>query len=286
MELTQQQVNFFNTFGYLAFPGLFADHIDRITESFEQVWTTNGGGHYGKPHDNQRRSALIQFIDQDEYLSSLIDDHRIDGVITSLLGNDYNYSGSDGNYYVGDTPWHSDGYKEKSIISLKMAFYLDPVDKDSGCLRVIPGSHIYGDGFAHTLEEVRSGQITGGTQSSSEELWGISPSDVPSVALESHLGDLVMFNHCIKHSSWGGGTRRRMFTLNFEERYSEDNLDELRTAMATETRFWIDRNYGEAIVRTANPKRMVHLEQRMANDGHMAELARKKRAEMEEPSRG
>lgn len=286
MELTQQQINFFNTFGYLAFPRLFEDKIDKITEAFEHVWATNGGGHAGRPHDNQQRSALIQFIDQNEYLSSLIDDHRIEGVITSLLGNDYNYAGSDGNYYVGNTQWHSDGYKEKSITSLKMALYLDPVGKESGCLRVVPGSHIYGDKFAHTLEEVRSGKTANGDQTSTKELWGISPSDIPSIALESNPGDLLMFNHCIKHSSWGGGTRRRMFTINFEERYAEEHLDELREAMANETRFWIERNYGETIVRTANSQRMVHLEQRMANDGHMAELARQKRSEMEEPSRG
>ena len=51
-------------------------------------------------------------------------------------------------------------------------------------------------------------------------------------------------------------------------------------------RFWVERNYGEAMMRTAGPSRMVHLEQRMANDGHMAELARKAREEMSEPSRG
>ena len=285
MKLTQQQIDFFDTFGYMAFPGVFADDIEKITDSFEQVWTENGGGHFGKAHDHERRSALIQFIDQNEYLSALIDDPRIDLVITSLLGEDYNYSGSDGNYYVGDTQWHSDGYREKSGVSLKMALYLDPVDKDSGCLRVIPGSHKYGDKFGNALEEVRV-QGGMGAQNRSEELWGIPPSEVPAVALESQPGDLVMFNHCIKHSSWGGGTSRRMFTINFEERYAEENLDQLREAMASETRFWIERNYGETIVRTASPERMVHLEQRLANDDHMAELARQKREEMEEPSRG
>ena len=40
------------------------------------------------------------------------------------------------------------------------------------------------------------------------------------------------------------------------------------------------------MVNTADEHRMVHLEQRIANDGHMAELARKARAEMAEPSRG
>jgi len=40
------------------------------------------------------------------------------------------------------------------------------------------------------------------------------------------------------------------------------------------------------MVATAGPERMVHLEQPMANDGHLAALALKARAEMDEPSRG
>ena len=36
MELTQQQLQFFATFGYMAFPGLFENEIDNITESFER----------------------------------------------------------------------------------------------------------------------------------------------------------------------------------------------------------------------------------------------------------
>ena len=39
------------------------------------------------------------------------------------------------------------------------------------------------------------------------------------------------------------------------------------------------------MVRTAGPSRVVHLEQRMANDGRLAALARKAREEMAEPSR-
>ena len=40
------------------------------------------------------------------------------------------------------------------------------------------------------------------------------------------------------------------------------------------------------MVRTAGPQRQRHLEQVMANDGHLAELARKARETMPEPSRG
>ena len=151
MKLTEHEINRFRTFGYLAFPGHFADEIGDITGAFEKVWADHGGGHDGRPHDHRHRSALVPFIDQHEYLCSLIDDPRIEGVMASLLGDDFNYTGSDGNFYVGDTQWHSDGYLDKKYTSIKIAFYLDAVKRDSGCLRVIPGSHHFGDAFAEEL---------------------------------------------------------------------------------------------------------------------------------------
>jgi len=284
MRLTQKQMNFFDTFGFLAFPGAFADDVGKITDAFEGLWAKHGGGHFGQEHDGKQRSALIHFIDQDEYLASLIDDPRIDDVCASVLGDDYNYGGSDGNFYVGDTQWHSDGYRDSKYTSFKMAFYLDPVDADTGCLRVIPGSHKHGDAFANTLEQVRTLRET--ADNPSDELWGVDGSGVPAMPLVVTPGDLVMFNHQIKHSSWGGGQRRRMFTLNFEQRYTDEDIPELRQRIGSEARFWVERAYGDVMMQTASPKRMVHLEQRMANDDHMADLARKHREEMAEPSRG
>ena len=121
MRLTQEQLRFFDTFGFLTFPGLFASEADVIIDRFEKVWADHGGGHFGKPHDRERRSAFIQFIDHDEYLSSLIDDPRLDEMVGSLLGEDYNYTGSDGNFYVGDTRWYSDGYRGGKYMSIKLA---------------------------------------------------------------------------------------------------------------------------------------------------------------------
>ena len=204
MRLTEREINRFRTFGYLAFPGHFADEIGDITDAFEKVWADHGGGHDGRPHDHKHRSALVPFIDQHEYLCSLIDDPRIEGVVASLLGDDWNYSGSDGNFYVGDTQWHSDAYLDKKYTSIKIAFYLDPVNKDSGCLRVIPGSHHFGDAFAGELHRAAPRSA----ESDPEGAWGLTGADVPAVPLESEPGDMVLFNHGVKHSSFGGGTRR------------------------------------------------------------------------------
>ena len=108
---------------------------------------------------------------------------------------------------------------------------------------------------------------------------------MPAVPLESDPGDLVVFNHSLKHASFGGGDRRRMFTMNFQERYSDEHIDELREEMAGIARFWAESAYDPIMVETAGPARMVHLEQRMANEDHLPTLAQKAREEMQEPSR-
>ena len=277
-ELTEQQMCFFRTFGYLSFPGLMTDRIEEIECEFEAIWTAHGGGHNGKPHDGKARSCIVPFIDQSEVLCSLLDDPRILGIASSILGDDFNYTGSDGNFYVGETGWHSDGArKPEDPMHIKIAFYLDPITRDTGALRVIPGSHLFGDGYADTLsEQIRN----------SQDLGGLHGRNIPAAVLETQPGDLVLFNHNTKHAAFSGGTRRRMFTMNLSQRYPENRLDDLRKQMENAARFWIDRKYGEKMVRTAGPERMRHLEQNMANDGHLAELSRQARERMSEPSRG
>jgi hypothetical protein len=277
MNLSDQQRAFFQTFGFLAFPGLFAREAAAIAEAFEDVWQRHGGGHAGKPHDGKARSALAPFIDQDERLCALLDDPRIIAIAAGLLGDDFNYRGSDGNYYVGDTSWHSDGWRTNGMLHIKMAFYLDPVGPTSGCLRVIPGSAFTADGYAQALQA---------SSRTCQDAWGVQGRDVPAVALETRPGDLLLFDHNTKHASFGGGERRRMFTINLCQRYPAELLPELREMIAGKARFWAERAYGETMVRTAGPERMRHLEQLLANDGHLAELARKARETMAEPARG
>ena len=68
-------------------------------------------------------------------------------------------------------------------------------------------------------------------------------------------------------------------------RVDDDRIEILKKDMEGLSRFWVERAYGEKMVTTASPRRMVHLEQLMANDGHLAALSAKLRAEMTEPSR-
>ena len=151
-QLTEQQLTFIQTFGYLHLPALLKDKIDRIDEAFEELMTSRGG----KNHDGKQRFYVAPFFNHSEYLSSLLDDERIDSIATSLMGEDYQYWNSDGLYFAGDTDWHSDmpTWPERPLghCSYKMAIYLDPLTAETGALRVVPGSHRCGEGFADALD--------------------------------------------------------------------------------------------------------------------------------------
>jgi hypothetical protein len=269
--MTDQQRRQFETFGYLVFPGLLAAYIGWITEEFEAVFRDRG-----VEHDGTKRSCIVPFIDQRERLSTLLDHPRLQDLIGGLLGEDFNYLGGDGNYYAGDTGWHSDGFHRVGKF-LKVALYLDPVTRDSGCLRVIPGTHRL---EAEPGWEARQA-------GKSRELWGIGPREVPCVALESRPGDVVAFNHNLMHASFGGSVKRRMFTLNCCRRceMAEEILD-LENYVGSHGRFWIDHLHSDTMRQTGPPTRMRHLRQVMEHEAHLPALAAQARATMPEPSRG
>ena len=269
MTLTPPQNAFFDTFGYLVLPGLLAEDIGWITDGFEELLQS-----VPERHDGTRRT--ITGTDQSERLCRLLDHPKTSGVAASLMGVDFNYLGGDANYYVGDTPWHSDGWHDVGLY-VKMAFYLDPVSRDTGCLRVIPGSHRVGSEWVQDVRKV----------SRPEEYFGIAGRDVPSVALESRPGDLVVFNHNLHHAAYGGGNRRRMFTLNLCRRAERpDEVQDLRAYINGHARFWIEHMHSDGLRENATPTQRRHLEQVMANEGELAELSRRARAAMPEPSRG
>ena len=253
MQLNEQQLSHFDAFGYLSFPGLMKADIDWITAAFEEVMAIANDG---KEHDGSQRTSIVPTIDHSERLCTLLDHERILGIAGALLGDDFNYASGDGNFYSGDTRWHADGdYPE--LFAIKMAFYLDPVGRESGCLRLIPGSH-----------RVDSPWRTEGLRPrESEELWGVSPAEIPGdVALESEPGDLVVFDHNLLHASFGGGNRRRMFTINLHKRAKTsaelERVDGyLKGHCPVAHGFKIGHMYTDTMLDTAGPGLLAHLEQ-------------------------
>ena len=257
--ITDQQKAHFDVFGFLVIRQMFSpEEVTLITREFEAAMLEDRDG---KPFDGSERQMVMDWFRGRPAVEFLTNDERIHGPIGQLLGAGYSFiENNDGNLYVGDSGWHADvgwnphipegrndpnrtdaRWKNHYVPAIKVAFYLDPVGKESGALRVIPGSHRepYHDrlwslheaipsGAAEASESVRrkllemwerdTGSPEGGERLLSDpevNHFGVEPRDIPSFALESEPGDAVFFSYQMWHSSYGGRVGRRMFTLNY-----------------------------------------------------------------------
>lgn len=269
-RLNPLQIAHFNTFGYLGLPGLLSsDEVAHVTAEFE--WAIQHCGS-GRNHDGSTRTMFGGPIERRAEACAILDHPRIDGLLSSLLGDDYNYGSGDGNYYAGDTGWHSDG-DWGQLFAIKVAFYLDPLTRDTGALRVIPASH-RPDHF------IRTQRID---PNRSMEMFGVAPHDFPgNVALETTPGDILVFNHDTFHAAFGGGHRRRMFTMNCTIRAkTPEQIEMARAYYKVHSAGGYNINTGAGpfhppMVDSAGPRRMKHLAQVIAiHDELFPHLARK-----------
>lgn len=271
MKLTDAQKRFFQTFGYLGFPKLFSpEEIGWVTDEFETAIQSVGGG---EKHDGSARTMFGGPIERTEKLCTLLDDPRVKGILQGLIGDDFNYCSGDGNYYTGDTPWHPDG-NWGQLWAVKVAFYLDPLTRDTGCLRVLPGSQ--DPGHVVRREKINLNR--------SLEQFGVEPRDFPgNVALETQPGDLLIFNHDTYHAAFGGNTRRRMFTMNCTRRaHTPEDMELCRKYLSVHSAggYNVDTGAGmffPLMLDTADAARWVHLEQaNQVHDELFPQFARKR----------
>lgn len=205
--LSTEPCAYYDTFGFLVFRQYFSPaEMATNRREFEEVLEAALNGH---PFTGQKRHMVFGCIEQQPHRASLEEDDRIYTVMEELLGPGFVWITSDGNYYVGDTQWHPDaGGMLPGCHLIKVAFYLDPVRKDAGCLRVIPGSHR--EPLHRALKPLAQHRADPPTYP-----FGVTGEQIPAYPLESDPGDVVVFNQALWHASFGGSNQRRMFTLNF-----------------------------------------------------------------------
>ncbi len=257
MALSQEQLNFFETFGYLVIPQFFSeDETNKIIRGFEWSIQNRGGG---EDHNGSTRTMFLGPIEHHPEMCALVDHPAIQDLIGGVLGEDFNYCSGDGNYYSGDTKWHPDG-DWGQLFATKTAFYLDSLTRETGALRFIPGSH-RPDHF------VRKQNID---VNNSLELFGIPPSEFPgSVAVETNPGDIAIFNHDLYHASFGGGPRRRMFTMNCtRQAKTPEDLEMINRYLRKHAPGYYKYKTGAGMfhatmIDTADENRMTHLRQPM-----------------------
>lgn len=265
--LTQHQVNFFRTFGYLVLPNLFtAEEMAGITREYETTFEAGKADVIEwkhQAHHGHVRRVLPQFIDRSAKLSALIDDPRIHNIFSGLLGDNFDYRGSDANHFESSTVWHSDTYGALfKYLNVKIAIYLEDIGEKTGCFRVMPGSHLFGDQFANQVQQLL------GEQDSLKESLGMDDIDVPCQVLPTRPGDVLVFDFRLKHATCfeGPASLRRSFTICASERIADKDIPKLRNEIKMAAKFGYRNYYGKQMVATANPERMVHLEQCLAQD--------------------
>ncbi len=220
-ELSEPQVTYFKTFGFLKIPGLFASDVERIRTGFEEVFAAetpevlDPDNPYHRTQDpryeRETRTMIRRFIDKSPNLEWLRDDPRVLAVAQSLLGDPFVYAESDGNLFNCDVYWHLDVYgATPDVEHIKMSFYLDQLRKDNGALRVIPGSHFARTSYARELYK----QLSHDPSRVAEHV-GVAVDEIPAWVVDVDPGDLIVGNFRTMHASFDGGARRRLFTLNF-----------------------------------------------------------------------
>lgn len=204
--LTLGQIAHFETFGFLVFKQLFTQEEATIMKReaddiFDRFRTDNA-------FEGHQWEAVQPFFERKTFLSTIPDDDRIYNIGVDLLGPDFLLAGTEGNLQMGDTPWHGGIPKVGYPSHIKIAFYPETLTRETGCLRVVPGSHnVYSPDLLAVLRD-RNYQAN-------FRPFGIMPSDVPSFAIESRPGDVVVFTENVLHASFGGPDGRHQHAVNF-----------------------------------------------------------------------
>lgn len=226
--LTPQQVEFFETFGFLKLSGLFTpEETAGIAGGFEEVFEgyedpAREDVHVIKEsrlhtndrfHDNPRRYLIPHIVDRSPRLSWLNQDPRVRGIAQDLLGEGYESASSDGSLFFCETSWHPDFYMtKKERHHIKLSIYLESLRHDSGAIRVLPGTHFYMGEYHRRLWRLM--QMT---TEQIQERFGVSHDALPSYTIDTDPGDLVVWDFRIVHASFNGAPRRRLVSINFRE---------------------------------------------------------------------
>jgi hypothetical protein len=215
-ELTSVQLAHFDSFGFVVRRSLFTPaEMEQTSRDYDDVMDEDRGG---KPFSGPRRQQVLGICEMRPGLMRLIDDDRIYLPIEQLLGPSPVHLGSDATLFTGSKSWHPDGAPrneaEFGYLRIKVAFYLDPLGKDTGCLRVLPGSH------KKPFHDTLMPQMT--QPDGNKTPFGATAEELPAFPVETDPGDVIFFDQNTWHASIGGNIGRKQMTLNYAQDPADD----------------------------------------------------------------
>jgi hypothetical protein len=195
--LTDSQLHFFKTFGYLVLRQLLTQgDLETIADELDAGLAAQFPH---KPFDGTQRHWTRMTDEVTPFFASLMEDARFLVPAQQICGEDVLGIGIDANRYVDNTGWHPDTGNTTQI-AVKYIFYLDPLTADTGALRVIPGSNL--------LRGAEREAFMKGVQNTPLQ-------DVPCQAPETQPGDVIAFDIRTWHASYGGNRNRRACNLDY-----------------------------------------------------------------------
>ena len=163
---------------------------------------------------------MSEFVEQSQVLTRIVN-NRLRQSVELLIGSDFLWAGSEGNYtsdLVNNAHrWHNDRpaetESELAFTRLKINIYLDPLTKETGALRVLPGSHrpTFHLGLA-PLEQIHHEK---GDQDPFATPYGVPGTEIPFHSFESNPGDVVFFNQSLFHAVFNGFPGRRYIAVKY-----------------------------------------------------------------------
>lgn len=218
--LTRDQLEHFTTFGFVVARAAFSPPETEQLQRAAEAACREVLEREPQPDDVVWEPGQVEARDD---LRWLMEDDRIFGPVTELMGGTFIWFGSELMRGVDRNGgpvhhWHTDGETDPAKLPfrrLKVMIYLDSLRKDSGALRLIPGSHrspLYDQLLpfhqVHTSAEPRFFGIAG------PELW--------CYPVETDPGDVVFVNPWTFHAVYGNSGTRRNLVLKYSERPASD----------------------------------------------------------------
>ena len=204
--LSDEQKDHFKTFGFLVLRQVFTSkETDEIRRECDRILLEN---RQGKPFPGTRRQCMIPFFEYSPILRQVMEDDRIYQLGIDLLGPDFILNAGEGNLHVGDTQWHSAGPEAEVVPHLKIAIYLEATTRDTGALRIIPGTN-------HPEFRQHLQPLTAQQDDPTVKPFGLSGADIPCHVFESEPGDIAMFSEYTWHAAFGGASGRSQHAINF-----------------------------------------------------------------------
>ena len=204
--LSDEQKMHFEVFGFLVLRQLFdAEEAATIRREAYEVFLEQRDG---LPFDGLERQTVKNVCAMRPFMDSVVDDDRIHGIACDLLGEDYILDGSEGHTFAEDSKMHGGDDRFCILRNIKIAFYLEPLTADSGCLRIIPGSHM--PPFVDMLKPLKKQYFD-----QSYHPFGVSGPELPSCAIETEPGDALVFPEEIFHGAFNGAVGRTQLAVNF-----------------------------------------------------------------------